>query len=241
MSAPVEAVIFDWGGTLTPWHSIDLAEQWRVFARAHPAHAHEAEDVVARVLAAEERAWARVRGDGGSARIDEVLREAGVATDGSEAAHAAYREFWEPHTLLDPEVPPLFEGLRERGLRIGVLSNTLWSREYHDSVFARDGVLHLIDGAVYTSELAVAKPHPDAFAAALAAVGVVDPARAVFVGDRPFEDVHGAQRAGLRAVLVPHSDIPVSQQVAGRGHADVRPDAVVHRLGDLLAVLDSWA
>ena len=24
---PVEAVIFDWGGTLTPWHSIDLGEQ----------------------------------------------------------------------------------------------------------------------------------------------------------------------------------------------------------------------
>ena len=30
---PVDAVIFDWGGTLTPWHDVDLPQQWRVFAR----------------------------------------------------------------------------------------------------------------------------------------------------------------------------------------------------------------
>ena len=29
----VGAVIFDWGGTITPWHTVDLDEQWRVFAR----------------------------------------------------------------------------------------------------------------------------------------------------------------------------------------------------------------
>ena len=240
MSGGVQAVVFDWGGTLTPWHTIDLAEQWRVFALAHPAHAHEAEEVVARVLAAEDEAWARARSHGGSARIAEVLTAAGVADDDAEAAHSAYREFWEPHTLLDPEVPLLWEALRDRGIRIGVLSNTLWSREYHDSIFRRDGVLHLVDGAVYTSELAVAKPHPEAFGAALAAVGVTDPARAVFVGDRPFEDVHGAHQVGMRAVLVPHSDIPLSQQVVGRGRDDVRPDAVVQRLGEVLDIVDGW-
>ena len=56
------------------------------------------------------------------------------------------------------------------------------------------------------------------------------------MGDRPYEDVHGAQRAGLRAVLVPHSDIPAQQQVP----VDVRPDAVVQRLLDLLTVVDRW-
>jgi putative hydrolase of the HAD superfamily len=34
----VRAVIFDWGGTLTPWHSIDLGELWlAVCARHYPA------------------------------------------------------------------------------------------------------------------------------------------------------------------------------------------------------------
>ena len=235
MTAPLEAVIFDWGGTLTPWHTVDLAEQWRVYARVYAEDHVTAEELAVRLLAADEQAWARTRHDGGSARIAEVLAEAGVDGDlpRHALAHSAYEEFWEPHTITDPDVRPLFEGLRERGLRIGVLSNTIWSREYHDGIFARDGVLDLLDGAVYSSEIPHAKPHPLAFAAAAEAVGAT-PAGCLYVGDRPFEDVHGAQRAGMRAVLVPHSDLPVSQQVP----VDAAPDAVVQRLIDVLDVVD---
>jgi putative hydrolase of the HAD superfamily len=234
----VRAVVFDWGGTLTPWHTVDLAAQWTAYAAAHAGHTHEVEAMATRILEVEAAAWARGRSDGTSARLHEILAEAGVDTDhpGHDAAQTAYEEFWEPHTIIDADIPMLFRGLRDRGVRVGVLSNTIWTRDYHERVFARDGVLELVDGAVYTSEIDHAKPHPAAFAAALAAVGVPDAAQAVYVGDRPYEDVHGAQRAGMRAVLLPHSDIPVEQQVP----VDVVPDAVVHRLADLLAVVDAW-
>ena len=237
-AAAVQAVIFDWGGTLTPWHTVDLERQWQDYARHYAPDPGAAAELAARITAAEDRAWARSRTSGGSAHLAEVLADAGVDTDhpGHPAALAAYEEFWEPHTHTDPDVAPLFTGLRERGVRVGVLSNTIWSREYHERVFARDGVLHLVDGAVYTSEIPHAKPHPEAFRAAMAAVGVEDPATCVYVGDRPYEDVHGAQRAGLRAVLVPHSDIPASQQVP----VDVRPDGVAHRLLDVLGYVDGW-
>jgi putative hydrolase of the HAD superfamily len=237
-SPPVKAVIFDWGGTLTPWHTVDLGEQWQAYAHSFAADPAEAGELAARIMAAEGRAWARTRGDGGSARLAEVLADAGVDSDhpGHPAAQAAYEEFWEPHTFTDPEVPPLFSGLRARGVRIGVLSNTIWSREYHERVFARDGVLELIDAAVYSSEIPHVKPHPEAFRQAMAAVGVGDPAACVYVGDRPYEDVHGAQRVGMRAVLVPHSDIPPSQQVP----IDVAPDGVAHRLLDVLDLVDDW-
>ncbi|HEY6796873.1 MAG TPA: HAD family hydrolase [Kineosporiaceae bacterium] len=235
---PVRAVIFDWGGTLTPWHTVDLAEQWQVYARCYASDAAAATALGARILAAEGVAWQRIRGGGGSAHLAEVLAAAGVDLDhpGHLAGLAAYEEFWEPHTVTDPDVVPLFTGLRSRGVRVGVLSNTIWSREYHERVFTRDGVLGLVDGAVYTSEIDHAKPHPEAFRAAMAVVGVDDPAACVYVGDRPFEDVHGAQRVGMRAVLVPHSDIPVDQQVP----VDVRPDGVAHRLLDVLDLLDRW-
>ena len=235
----VQAVIFDWGGTLTPWHTVDLSEQWHVYARRYAPDPETAAALAARILAVEDEAWARIRAGGGSARLAEVLTEAGVDTDhpGHDAAMTAYEEFWEPHTFTDPDVAPLFAGLHARGLRVGVLSNTIWSRDYHERVFARDGLLDLVDGAVYTSEIDHAKPHRAAFRAAMEAVGVSDPARCVYVGDRAFEDVHGAQRAGMRAVLVPHSDIPAYQQVP----VEVRPDAVVHRLIDLLGQIDSWA
>jgi putative hydrolase of the HAD superfamily len=238
----LEAVVFDWGGTLTPWHQVDFEAQWHAYAGEHAARSgrtpEQAAEMAARILELERTAWLRLREDGGSARIEEILAEAGVASDdpAHPAALAAYQEFWEPHTVTDPEVKPLWEGLRDRGIRIGVLSNTIWTRAYHESVFERDGVLHLLDGAVYTSEIEHAKPHPMAFRAALDAIGVSDPAAAAYVGDRPYEDVHGAQRAGLRAVLIPHSDIPPDQQVP----VDVEPDAVAHRLLDLLDIVDAW-
>jgi putative hydrolase of the HAD superfamily len=66
---------------------------------------------------------------------------------------------------------------------------------------------------------------------------VTDPHRVVFVGDRPYDDIHGAKEVGMRAVLVPHSEIPKSQ----RGHVEGEPDAVVQRLGDLLEVVGQWS
>ena len=97
-------------------------------------------------------------------------------------------------------------------------------------------MLDLIDGDVYTSEIPWTKPSPDAFRAAMAAVGVSDPSRCVYVGDRLFDDVWGAQNAGLRAIHVPHSVIPATQV----GHTEGTPDAVVHRLAEIPAVLAGW-
>src|SRR5262249_44908376 len=99
-------------------------------------------------------------------------------------------------------------------------------------LFRRDGVLDLIDGAVYSSEIDWTKPHPEAFRAAMAAVGVSDPAACVFVGDRPYDDVHGAKQAGMRAVLIPNSDVPAFDGAV--------QDAVSARLAALAPLIDAW-
>jgi putative hydrolase of the HAD superfamily len=232
----VEAVIFDWGGTLTPWHPIDHRAQWAAYALAYdPAHGPDAAQAL---LGADVEAWRVSREEHRSTSFAGIVRTAGLEPAGPrhEAGLAAYREFWEPHTLIDPEAPPLLRALRQRGVKVGVLSNTVWPRDEHERVFARDGVLDLIDGAVYTSEIAHTKPHPAAFEAAREAVGANDPGRCVFVGDRPFDDIHGARAAGMRAVLVPHSVIPDDQ----RGHTDGEPHAVVGSLADLLPLVESW-
>jgi putative hydrolase of the HAD superfamily len=233
----VTAVIFDWGGTLTPWHPIDLLAQWKAYAEVYDPP--RAADLARDLLAREDESWRRGREHQESDTLDAVFRKAGVDPTGDRhsRALAAYHAFWEPHTFLDPDALPLIRGLRSRGIRVGVLSNTLWTREYHERVFARDGVLDLIDGAVYSSEIPYTKPHPEAFLAAMRAIGVDDPAACVFVGDRPYDDVHGAKQVGMRAVLVPHSDIPPGQ----RGHVEGEPDAVVDRLADLLPVVERWS
>jgi putative hydrolase of the HAD superfamily len=225
----VRAVIFDWGGTLTPWHSVDHDELWlTVCARHFPAADAAAKAAAART--AEMEMWRLAESGQQSSTLDAVFARAGVTA--SADFLASYFAAWEPHTLTDPDARPLLRELRRRGIKVGVLSNTMWPRAAHEQIFIRDDVFDLIDGAVYTSEIPWVKPHPEAFRAAMRAIGVTDPASCVFVGDRPYDDVHGAKRAGMRAVLVPNSDVPA--------YSGAEPDAVIARLADLLGHLDSW-
>ena len=55
----VTTVIFDWGGTLTPWHSVDHETLWRDVCVKHYSTARAAE--VARALYVAERdVWAGI-------------------------------------------------------------------------------------------------------------------------------------------------------------------------------------
>jgi putative hydrolase of the HAD superfamily len=227
----VDAVIFDWGGTLTRWHDIDFHAE--ALALAHAVTATEGGPAVHvdALQRANQVIWGRSRDHQQSSDLADLFDEAGLEHDPELLSH--YREFWEPHTTTDPEVAPLFQRLRAEGVRVGVLSNTIWPRAWHEDFFRRDGVLDLIDGAVYTSEVPWTKPAPEAFRAAMEAVGATDPERCVYVGDRLFDDIWGARNAGLRAVHVPHSQIPVEQV----GHSEGEPDAVIHRLSELPEVL----
>jgi putative hydrolase of the HAD superfamily len=225
----VRAVIFDWGGTLTPWHTVDHSELWlSVCARHYPAA--EAATLAAAARAAEMELWGLAESTHRSATLDEIFARAGITV--SAEFLTSYFQAWDPHTFTDPDVPPLLRELRRRGIKIGVLSNTMWPRSAHEQIFIRDEVLDLIDGAVYTSEIPWVKPHPEAFRAVMKTIGVTDPATCVFVGDRPYDDVHGAKSAGMRAVLVPNSAVP--------GFSGGVPDAVITRLVDLLGHIDRW-
>ena len=232
----VDAVVFDWGGTLTPWHDIDLVAQWSAYARVYDP---SDDGLAERLAAAEVRLWREQqasRGANGTGTLDHVFASCGVDT--SDARHGpalvTYLEAWDPHTLADPDARPVLEGLRQAGVRVGVLSNTLWPRWHHEAVFSRDGLAPFIDAAVYSSEIPVAKPHADAFRAAIEAVGASAECT-VFVGDRPWDDVHGAQQVGMRAILIPHSRLG-DQAV----DVDVTPDAVATRLLDVLAIVLAW-
>src|SRR5690606_2573863 len=87
-----------------------------------------------------------------------------------EEATEHYLTSWLPHIEHDPDAVPLLEGLRAQGIRTGLLSNTHWPADFHERMLERDGLAHLLDARVYTSDLKFTKPHPEAFQAALDAV-----------------------------------------------------------------------
>ena len=225
-------MIFDWGGTLTRWHDIDFHAEAVALAHAVVACDHHLDVRADALRRANQVIWGRSRDHQRSATVSDLFAEAGFDHDPELLVH--YREFWEPHTETDPQVAPLWRLLREQGIRVGVLSNTIWPREWHRDFFERDGVLDLIDGDVYTSEVPWTKPSPHAFEAAMSAVGAATPSRCVYVGDRLYDDIYGAHNAGMKAIHVPHSAIPTEQV----GHTEGDPDAVAHELADLPALLE---
>ncbi|MFY9220219.1 MAG: HAD family hydrolase [Candidatus Nanopelagicales bacterium] len=236
MTRQIRGVIFDWGGTLTPWHDIDLVAQWQHYV---DVYAPLDESMAERLMAAEIAQWRDqqvTNGAAGTGTLDHIWASVGVDVSSTRhrAAMAAYLSAWDPHTLADPEAKLTLQALADRGLLVGVLSNTMWPRSHHEQVFKRDDLHQLIDAAVYSSEIPVAKPHLDAFTAVLSALDLT-PEEAVFVGDRPWDDVYGAQQVGMRAALIPHSRL-------GNQAVDiaVEPDAVLGSLGEIVGVVDRW-
>jgi putative hydrolase of the HAD superfamily len=232
----IEAVIFDWGGTLSVFVEVELVDAWRLVAR-HLAPDRE-DEVTEKLLAVEEAFWSTTSTHQRSGTLADLLATAAaelgldVAEALLEEAAVRHLDAWTPHVCHDPDAAPTLAELRERGLRVALLSNTHWPRSFHEHFLERDGLDKLIEARLYTSEMEFQKPHPAAFRAALEAVGVDDPARAVFVGDRPWDDIHGASGVGLRTVWRENLLVP---------GCDAEPDAVITRLPELLELVDDWS
>jgi putative hydrolase of the HAD superfamily len=234
----LEAVVFDWGGTLTAGATVvtfEMEDAWRASARRlDPAREDE---LTAALFKAERHFWEQTTTTLESGTLADLLMAASLelgldVTDALlEEAATHHMDAWTPHIEHDPDAIAVLTELRSRGLRTALLSNTHWPRAFHEHFLERDGLAALIDARLYSSELDHMKPHPSVFLAALEAVAVTDPANAVFVGDRPYDDISGARGVGMHTVLRASPHVPAY---------DVEPDAVIDGLLDLLAVIDRF-
>jgi putative hydrolase of the HAD superfamily len=232
----LDGVIFDWGGTLSVYADVDLLDMWRLAAR-HLDPSRE-DELTERLVALETEMWTiTAQVERRSFRLRELLEAAsadlGVDVTDAVLEEAAVRHLdaWTPHIRHHPDAADTLSELRRQGLRLGLLSNTHWPRAVHRRFLERDGLADLLHAEVYSCELPVVKPHPDAFAAALASIGIDDPTRAVFVGDRPYDDIYGAQQVGMKAVQIVSWAVPAY---------DVEPDARIHHLAELPALIERW-
>jgi putative hydrolase of the HAD superfamily len=230
-----EAVIFDWGGTLSEFVDAELVDAWRLAAR-HLDPAHE-DEIATRLVQVEADFWATTSSHQRSATLAALLGRAAdelgldVAEALLEEAAVRHLDAWTPHIRHDGDAVAVLTELHRGGLRIGMLSNTHWPRAFHERFLDRDGLAALIDARLYTSEMEYQKPHPSAFLAAADALGV-EPEACVFVGDRPWDDISGARAVGMRTVLRPN---PVAPDIEG-----VEPDARIERLPELVELVATW-
>jgi putative hydrolase of the HAD superfamily len=132
-----------------------------------------------------------------------IERMGGTGPGVVECAAEIYRE-WAAcqHFLMYEDVPAGLKALAERNLIIGLISNSHRCLESFQSHFELEG---LIDVAISSSQHGYMKPHPSIFEAALK-LGGVAASESVMVGDSLSQDIEGARRAGMRAVLVRRSE-----------------------------------
>ncbi|MFR0354388.1 HAD family hydrolase [Streptomyces sediminimaris] len=114
-------------------------------------------------------------------------------------------EAWAPY----PDAAEVLDGLSERGIRVGVVSNIGWDLR---PVFREHGLDRFVDTYVLSCEHGVQKPDPRLFATACEALGA-DPRDVLMVGDNRRAD-GGAAALGCRVHMVDH--LPANE----------RPDAL---------------
>ena len=134
-----------------------------------------------------------------------------------------YQPITEQLTLMD-EALDVLKYFREKGLKIGLVSNTIFPADYHLKELKRFGLYPYLDAHHFSSEVGVRKPHPDIFRKTLGELSA-EASQAVFVGDRLVEDVGGAQKVGMKGILRHHQNRDYS--------APITPDARIDHLNDL--------
>lgn len=185
-------LVFDFGGVLFRWQPACL------LARVWPARAHNPE--VAKALA--QRFFADPGGDW-------HLFDRGLIDSETVTARIAARTGWSSEEVaqvlravpdelqLLPETLHLLKDLRRAGHRCFFLSNM--PAPYADRLEASHPLRTWFEAGLFSGRAKLAKPSPEAFAAAAACFGIV-PQDCLLLDDHPA-NVEAARQVGWQALL----------------------------------------
>lgn len=200
----LDAVLFDWGHTLMDFVWDDelveagiraglAAIDAPTSAVSEVAGGYRAEARLSDWEVPEELEYAPL--------VRELLANAGVVVDDErlERYLLAEHQAWAPARRPASMSQALLDALRDRGLKTGLVSNTMEPRWLLLRDLDEQGLAARLDAVVFSSDVGIRKPRPEIFRRALEELGA--PAeRALFVGDRLVADVRGAHDVGMRTV-----------------------------------------
>jgi len=135
----------------------------------------------------------------------------------------------------------MLSALKLRGFGVGLISNTGRTPGYAlRRILDQLGLAPSIDVMIFSNEHGFCKPQPSIFEELRRGLDV-GYEEMVFIGDNLYVDVHGAQRCGMQAI---HFE-PAVRGTAVAPPVDhgleIVPDATIHRLPEVLEVIDSLA
>lgn len=112
------------------------------------------------------------------------------------------KHLWEGDSLEKlPHLDEVLAELKKRGYKLGVISNTVTSREEHVRMALRKiDVEKYFDAVVTSVDVGCNKPEKKVFLTALKKLKV-KPEESVMVGDRVRTDILGGNRIGMKTIL----------------------------------------
>ena len=179
----IRAVIFDLWETLIDW------DQAAAAAMLAKVRALAGDEFHARWSSSQTRYTAPVR---------TALAEAGVPAELMDEVCGIRLDYVRRCLVPRPGAVDTLRHLSERGYRIGLITvcsedvETLWP----ESEFAG-----LFDAEVFSNAVALTKPDPRIYLHCCELLGV-EPHEAVFVGDGANDELGGAERVGMKAILI---------------------------------------
>ena len=238
------AMIFDLGGTLVqlPDGNEDMDRRWilsyQSLAKTFPnAQWPDREAYVRAMREAEDAHWQRVVKEQWSGPptglLSDGFRRLGYQVHEQELLTAldGYAQAIGRWAIPFPDAGETLSGLRQRGYRLGLLSNTWWAAEWHNAHLATHHLDELLDIVVYTSDLPHSKPHPSVFLEVTSRLDV-EPQACVMVGDMMIDDISGALGLGMRAVWRRNDRWPRPDYII--------PTATITHLAELPSLLRQW-
>jgi putative hydrolase of the HAD superfamily len=195
------AVVFDFYGTLTP---VSPSEAWATNAARLAAVIGVSADALVRVL--DDSFPERISGALGDVRQTmRVLCDrlgADLTDEQFDEASRTRRAVQESMFALRPEALGVIGTLRERGLRIGLVSDC--TSELSDA-WPRLPLAAVIDAPVFSCVERTRKPDPRLFYAVARRLPA-EPAECLYVGDGGGRELTGASGVGMRAVQLAGPD-----------------------------------
>ena len=163
-----------------------------------------------------------------------LLGESGIEVTDEELERfvEAEHDAWGPARLLASTTHALLDSLRDRGLKVGLVSNAIDPPNLLHRDLEQLGVAARLDVAVFSSEVGRRKPDPAIFERALTALDAVA-ADTLFVGDTLAADIAGARALGLhtcQALWFRADDDPNGPEPDFRAFTQMDVITVVRRL-----------
>ncbi|MBV8344189.1 MAG: HAD-IA family hydrolase [Candidatus Eremiobacteraeota bacterium] len=128
-----------------------------------------------------------------------ALESVGIGGDPELALRSAerYHAYRAKYLTLFPGAIDLLRSLRERGVKLGIVTNGL--SETHREKIALLQISEYFDAIFFSDEVGMVKPDPLLFAHACRTLGGA-PSHGAMVGDRYDRDIRGAVEAGLYTI-----------------------------------------